>query len=92
MSYVILSVTNFLYIFLKAFQQRNVAFLHYGWAALTNFLLVLTEVVIIGNIASVFIGGDLYSIMYSVLALGIGGGSGCIMSMYIHSKYLTRRA
>lgn len=95
MSYVLpfglLAVANFCYIFLKAWQQRNVAHLHYGWAMATNFFLVLTEVFVMGSIAIAAVNASAVMLAYTVVAMAIGGGSGCILSMYLHSKYLTRR-
>lgn len=91
MYYVVLAAANFCYIFLKAWQQRNVAHLHYGWAMATNFFLVLTEVFVMGSIALAAMAGSLGALFFVVIAMSVGGGVGCISSMYIHSKYLTRK-
>ena len=91
MSFAMLGVANFLYIFLKAWQQRNVAYLHYGWALATNWFLVVTEVCVMGSIALAVVEGGPRDLLFTVLALGIGGGSGCLSSMYLHSKYIKEK-
>lgn len=83
-----LALANFLYIFLKAFQQRNVAHLHYGWAMITNLFLVATELFVIGAVAVVAIQGALLPLIYTGFAMALGGGTGCLLSMYLHSKYI----
>lgn len=88
MNWLALGAANFLYIFLKAFQQRNVAYLHYGWAALTNFFLVCTEVYVMGSIAVAVLAGGPLDILFTILVMTIGGGSGCLISMYLHSTYI----
>lgn len=89
--YTILALANFLYIFLKAFQQRNVAHLHYGWAIATNVFLVGTELLVMGSIALAAVAGGFYPLLYTGIAMTIGGGTGCVLSMYLHSRYLTRK-
>ncbi len=83
---------NFLFIFLKAFQQRNVAFMHYGWVVPTSLLMGTVEVGVIGVIALKATAAASYLAMWPfVLAIGIGGGLGAVASMYIHHRYLGRK-
>ena len=91
MSYLALIAANFMYLFLKAFQQRNVAYLHYGWAIATNFFLVCAEVFVMGSIALAVLTGSPTAVLLTVLCLSIGGGTGCIVSMYLHSKYIGKK-
>lgn len=91
MSWLALGAANFLYIFLKAFQQRNVAYLHYGWALATNFFLVCTEVYVMGSIALAVITGGQLAVLYTIIVMTLGGGSGCLLSMYLHSTYIGRK-
>jgi hypothetical protein len=90
MSFLAVVMGNYLYIFLKAFQSRNVVYLHYWWATFTNFLLVCTEVFVYGNIALTVVGEGL-ALPLLVVAMSIGGGLGCITSMYLHSTYIGKK-
>lgn len=90
MNYIMLGCANFMYIFLKAWQQRNVAHLHYGWALATNFFLVCVEVAVMGSIALAVTGAGSMALPYVIVAMTIGGGSGCLLSMYLHSTYIGR--
>lgn len=92
MTYVILALANFAYIFLKAWQQRNVAYLHYGWAAFTNAFLVGTEMFVVGNVAVAAVSGNWHHILLVFVAMTIGGGSGCTASMWLHQRYLKPKA
>jgi hypothetical protein len=89
--YPTITIANFFYIFLKAWQQRNVAFMHYGWAAITNAFLVATEIFVMGNIAVTVVTKSPLEVLYLFIAMSIGGGSGCILSMYIHNKYIKHK-
>lgn len=88
LGYATLAVANFLYIFLKSFQQRNVSGLHYGWAILTNWFLVATELFVMGSIALAAVAGGWLPLVYTGVAMAIGGTIGCTLSMYLHSKYI----
>ena len=82
---VILVVTflaSFGFIFLKAFQQRNVAFDHYSWIVPTSLLMALAEVYVIHNIAT-----QGYSIAL-VFAIGFGSGFGALLAAILHKKML----
>ena len=87
MSTLLVGMANFLFIFLKAFQQRNVAFLHYWWVVPTSMTMAVVEVGVIGWVAiqatqtAKFL--DLWPL---ILAVGLGGGLGAVASMYIHKR------
>ena len=70
----------FIFVLLKATQQRNVAFLHYGPVLPTSVLMAVTEVFVIASV--VRIGYD----PALVLSVGIGGGLGAILGMYLHNR------
>jgi len=74
-------LANFLFIFLKAFQQRNVAFDNYGWVFPTSFGLALTEVFVIASIAK------LGFTLTLALTMGCASGSGAVIAMLMHKKY-----
>lgn len=78
-------VATFAFIFLRAFQQRNVAFDHYWWIIPTSFLMAITEVFVISNIAT--IGWD----FALVFAMGAGGGTGSLAAALVHKRFLTKK-
>ena len=72
-------LASFLFIFLRAFQQKNVQHNNYWLVIPTSFLMALCEVYVIANIAKQGYG------MGIVFAIGLGGGLGCISSMWVHN-------
>jgi hypothetical protein len=75
-----LFLANFIFIFLKAFQQRNVGGSHYLAVIPTSLALALVEVYIIVQVAT---GGFNFG---TVVALGLAGGSGSIAAIWSHKK------
>jgi len=76
---------SFVFIFLRAFQQRNVAFDH-EWIVLpTALVMAFAEVYVVANIA---VKG--YSIPL-VLTVGAGSGFGTLAAMWSHKKVFRRR-
>jgi hypothetical protein len=73
---------SFLFVFLKAFQQRNVAFDHYKWVLPCSFGMAVTEVYVVATIVQTG-----YS-FGAVVGMGCGGGTGALLSMYLHKRYL----
>jgi len=78
-------LASFSFIFLRAFQQRNVAFDNYWWIMPTSMLMALTEVFVIANVAT--LGYDLAL----VFAMGLGGGTGSLSAALLHKRYLTKK-
>lgn len=76
---------NFAFIFLKAFQQRNVVHDNYGWVVVTSNAMALFEVYVVAMIAKEGFTAWL------VLALGLGGGTGCLAAMLLHKKFVLRK-
>lgn len=76
---------NFAFIFLKAFQQRNVVHDNYGWVVVTSNAMALFEVYVVAMIAKEGFTAWL------VLALGLGGGIGCLAAMLLHKKFVLRK-
>ncbi len=72
----------FIFVFLKAFQQRNVAFNHYWPVIPTSLLMALAEVYVIALIATT--GYDLRL----VLSIGFGAGCGAVVAMFLHNRWL----
>lgn len=83
MSFVIAFFINVVYIALKAFQQLNVMHHKYLWVMPISLSMAACEVIttklIVANGGFVFI------------PIGIGGGLGCMASMYLH-KLLRERS
>ena len=80
MIYLLLFIANFFFIFLKAFQQRNVGGAHYFAIMPTSFALAATEVYIIVQVVAK--GIDLWA----MLALGVAGGLGSIAAVFFHRR------
>lgn len=86
---LLVGLANFLFIFLKAFQQRNVAFMHYGWVVPTSLLMGVVEVGVVGAVAiKATAAASFLALWPMIVAIGIGGGLGAVASMYIHHKFI----
>lgn len=80
MVYTLLFFTSFVYIFLKAFQQRNVAFDKYLWIMPTSYGLAVTEIYMIASVAREGLG------FLIVMSVGTGAGLGALVATYIHRR------
>ena len=78
--YPTIFAANFVFIFLKAFQQRNVAFDNYGMVLPTSFGLALTEVYVIANVAK------LGFTLPIVATVGLAAGTGAYTAMVLHKR------
>ena len=85
MNYLLLFTANYVFIGLKAWQQRNVAFLKYGWVMVVSNLLAAVEVWIIYTIAKQGPAWD------TVIPIGLGGALGCVTAMYLTRGHNTSR-
>lgn len=84
---VLVGLANFVFIFLKAFQQRNVAFLHYWWVVPTSILMGVVEVGVVGAVAiEATAAASFIALWPLVVAVGVGGGLGAVASMWIHKR------
>lgn len=72
------AAASYAFVFLKAFQQRNVVFNNYLAVMPISFLMAMAEVYVIGTVA---LRGWEWGI---VAANGIGAGLGCITAMVTH--------
>lgn len=73
-------LVNLLYIFLRAFQQQNVIFKKLVLIIPCSVAMAYIEVFIISTIS---IEGFSHPL---VLAIGLGGGIGCLSSIFIHER------
>ena len=76
---------SFGFVFLKAFQQRSVAFDNYVWVLPTSLAMAATEVYVVANIVQM--GGWHLPL---VIAIGFGGGTGCLLAMLLHKRFVKR--
>ncbi len=83
-SYIVIGIAYFSYVFCRAFQQRNVAFGHYAWVMPASFGMATIDVFVIAAIASR--GFD----WGFVVSMAIGGGFGAMFAMKVHKKILGR--
>ena len=82
MLYLMAFTATFMMVFLKALQQRNVAFDNYVWVVPISFCLAAAEVYIISRVAMT--GWDLPI----VASMGFGGGIGALTAMLFHKKFV----
>jgi hypothetical protein len=82
LSYTLVFAASFGFIFLKAFQQRNVAFDNYGWVVPTSLAMAGAEVFVIANIAR---NGWVWPL---VLVIGLGSGAGALVAMWAHRRWV----
>ena len=78
-------IANFAFIFLKAFQQRNVVHNNYGWVVATSNAMALFEVYVVATVAKHGVE------IWLVFALGLGGGTGCLAAMLLHNRFVLRK-
>ncbi len=72
---------SFLYIGLKAMQQLNVVHGQFMAVVPTSFAMAACEAFIVVNVARSGFN------WWLVFAIGLGGGLGCIASMWIHKRF-----
>lgn len=73
-------LASYVFVFLKAFQQRNVAFSNMVAIMPVSIAMAIVEVYIIATVAT-----RGYSVPV-VLAVGFGAGLGCICAVIIHKR------
>lgn len=79
-------LAQFIFIALKAFQQLNVMNHKYWWVPPTSMLMAIFEVFVIAMIAR---SEEAWYLI--ILPVGVGGGLGCIFSMWLHKVLMNRR-
>jgi len=76
---LLLGLNSFAYIFLKAFQQKNVMQDKYYWMIPISICMGFSEVFLIVTVAA-------HVTYLTGLCIGIGGGLGCIIACWSHNK------
>jgi hypothetical protein len=80
---------HFVFVFFKAAQQRNVAFMHYAWIMPVSMAMSTTEVFVLSLVAVRAVqASSILNMWPFVVALSIGGGLGAILSMWAHNKFI----
>ena len=74
----------FAFVFLKAFQQRNVAFDHYWPVVPISWLMVATEFYVIVSVVRIGLDFTL------IAAVGTAAGTGSILAMLLHKRIFRR--
>lgn len=88
MNEILAGIAYFVFVFFKAFQQRNVAFLHYRWILPISYAMACTEVLVISLVAYEATQGLNWDLFWFAVTIGTGGGLGAVVSMWIHNRYI----
>lgn len=80
MIYALLAAAQFAFVFLKAFQQRNVAFDNFIAVIPVSLLMAATEVFVVVQVATA--GWNLGV----VLSVGLASGFGAVSAMVLHRR------
>lgn len=88
MNELIAGAAYFVFVFFKAFQQRNVAFMHYRWIMPISYAMATCEVFVISLVAFKATQGINLELLWYALTIGTGGGAGAILAMYLHKRHV----
>ena len=81
----------FFFVFLKAFQQRNVMGMHYRWIMPISYAMAATEVFVISIVAIKAVNyTSMTDLITLALSVGTGGGLGALAGMFLHNKHVTQ--
>ncbi len=70
----------------KAFQQLNVIHDYRKLVPVFSLIMGTCEVVLAGNIAIRAVGADIWGLVFTILAMALGGASGALTSMALHKR------
>lgn len=84
MRYVVMFGACYVYVLLRAFQQRNVAFDNYWWIIPTSYGMSVVDVFIVAFIAHTGWSPGI------VFANGTGGFLGALSAMWLHKRWVKR--
>jgi hypothetical protein len=90
MTYFAAFAVSFLYIFLKATQQRQVMACQYRKMPLLSMGMAFCEVFIVSNVARTADG--FLPLLFLALAIGSGSALGSILGTYLHARKHPRRS
>lgn len=87
---LIAGLAYFVFVFLKAFQQRNVAFMQYKMVMPISYAMATAEVLVFSLVAIEAADTGLsWELLWFPLTIGTGGGLGAVLSMWVHHRYFT---
>jgi hypothetical protein len=87
-----LFVANFCYIFLKAFQQKNIQHDNYARILPVSIGMAACEFYIMGTIAVVAVNGaGPLGTIINIMFIGVGAGIGAMCAMYQHNKMRNKK-
>ena len=78
--YLFLALAQFTFVFLKAFQQRNVTWNNFTLVIPTSFAMAACEVYLVYNVAQA---GWSFAV---VMAVGFASGIGAVSAMALHNS------
>ena len=86
----LVGAAQYAFVFLKAFQQRSVIH-NTRWAVIpTSMTMAVFEVFVYASVAKAYIMSGWQAAALIALAMGIGGGTGCLAAMTLHDRILGR--
>ena len=93
MTELLAGIAYFVFVFFKAAQQRNVAFMHYKWVMPTSYCMSTTEIIVFSMVAVKAVSvvqnnQSLFEMVPMILTIGTGGGLGAMLAMYLHHRYI----
>ena len=84
LEYIGIAGAMFVFVFLKAFQQRNVAYEHYLEMLPASYAMAFVEVYVIAAVVR-----EGYTLGL-VNAMGIGGALGAMSATYLHKRIMKK--
>ncbi len=89
MNELIAGAAYFVFVFFKAFQQRNVTGMHYKWVMPISYCMSTTELIVIAAVALTAVNSESWIDMIPmILTVGTGGGLGAIGAMWVHHRWI----
>lgn len=85
----LVGLMSFLFVFFKAFQQRNVAFEHYGAVMPLSVLMGFVEYTMYFVVAMQAARSD--PSVTTALTMGVGAGSGALLAIKLHTTMFGRK-
>lgn len=79
---------QFVYVGLRAVQQRFVIHNNRAFVVPTSMAMAAFEVFVYASIARAAITGTVWEAVYMAVAMGIGGGTGCLTAMRLHDRLM----
>lgn len=89
-TYLTIFSLSFMNIFLRAFQQQNVIHKRIGLIIPCSLILAVGEMLTAALFVTNYLDGSVQHIVVMIICVGLGGGTGCIASLYLHS-FITKK-